>query len=102
MELQEIYDDIQDAGAEVIALSIDSEGDAVSIVEAHGLEFPVAYDTTIATIRAWEVFNLLGDGVSAPATYVFDSSGNLMAYRIGDNIADRPGANEVLSFLRAG
>ncbi len=102
MELQDIYGDIQDAGAELIALSVDDQPDATGAVQALELEFPVAYDATTAIAQSWGVFNLLGDGVSAPATYVFDSSGDLMAFRIGENIAERPSAEEVLSFLRAG
>lgn len=102
MELQEIYSDIKAANAEVIAISVDSQQDAAGIVRQHGLEFPVAYDSTTEISRQWGIFNLLDDGVSAPAAYVFDSSGDLMAYRIGTTIAERPGSAEVLSFLRAG
>lgn len=101
MELQDQYAEIEAIGAEIIAVSIDSEEDARAVVARLNLTYPVLYDTTTAVTRAWGVFNLLNDGVPAPAVYVFDSAGNLVSYRIGETIADRPHAAEVLSVLAA-
>lgn len=71
-----------------------------------GLTFPVLYDTEAAVSKSWGVFNLLGDGVAAPATFVFDATGTLRAFRIGKDAGDRPTADEVLevimSFAREG
>ncbi len=101
MELQEIYPEIDSIGAEVIAVSVDSGLDAARIVERYSLDFPVLYDSSGDVSRAWRIFDLLNDGVAAPATYIFDSSGELFGYRIGENIADRPTAVEVLVTLSA-
>ena len=102
MELQDHYEEIRGLGAEVIALSTDSEQDAVDIVEGLSLSFPVLYDTETKVAREWGVFNLLSDGVSAPATYVFDATGDLVAYRIGQTISDRPSVVQVMSALDSG
>lgn len=102
MELQENYEEIRGLGAEVIALSVDSEQDARAIVEGLSLSFPVLYDSQTKVAREWGVFNLLGDGVSAPATYVFNADGELVAYRIGQTISDRPSVVQVMSALAAG
>ena len=51
--------------------------------------------------RSWGVFNLLGDGVAAPATFVFDASGQLRAFRIGRDAGDRPSAQEALEVIRS-
>ena len=88
-------------GAEIIAISVDSELDAARMVERYGLEFPVLYDSSADVARAWGILNLLDDGVAAPATYVFDSTGDLVAYNIGETIADRPSAVEILAVLAA-
>ena len=101
MELQENYARFQAIGAEVIAISIDTELDAARIVEQYQIEYPVLYDTTTDVTKAWEIFDLLGDGVATPAAYVFDASGELFAYRIGETIADRPTAAELLATLEA-
>ncbi len=83
-------------------MSVDSQQDARAVVEQLNLAFPVLYDTTTEVSKAWGVFNLLNDGVSAPAIYVFNSQGELVAYHIGETIADRPSAAEVLTVLTSG
>ena len=88
-------------GAEVVAISVDDGLDAARMVDRYDIPFPVLYDTTTEVAQAWEIFNLLDDGVSAPAAYVFDASGTLFAYRIAEDIADRPGAAELLATLAA-
>ena len=70
-------------------------------VSSLGLTFPVLYDTDATAAKSWNVFNLLGDGVAAPATFVFDATGTLRAFRIGKNAGDRPHAEEVLDVIRS-
>ena len=101
MELQEFYSQFQALGAEVLAISVDNEDDAVAVVEKLGLDYPVLYDTAHDVTTAWRVFNVLQDGVSAPAAYVFDASGKLIAYKIGTSIADRPSAAELINTIKA-
>ena len=95
-----MYDEFKELDAEIVALSIDTAEDAARMLEIHGLEYPLAYDTTTEVTRAWGVFDLLDDGVAAPATFIFRSDGRLGAWRIGEDIADRPTAAEVLRVLR--
>jgi peroxiredoxin len=85
----------------VIAVSVDSREDAMQAVSSLGLTFPVLYDTDATAAKSWNVFNLLGDGVAAPATFVFDATGTLRAFRIGKNAGDRPHAEEVLEVIRS-
>jgi peroxiredoxin len=101
VELQESYSQFHALGAEVMAISVDNEDDAVAVVEKLGLEYPVLYDTAHNVTTEWRVFNVLQDGVSAPAAYVFDASGSLVAYKIGTNIADRPTAAELINTIKA-
>lgn len=101
MELQENYAQIKAIGAEVIAISIDDELDAGRMVELYGIEFPILHDSSADVARSWEIYDLLNDGVSAPAAYVFDASGELFAYRVAEDISDRPTAAELLATLAA-
>ncbi len=101
MELQESYAEFQSFGAEVIAISVDNQENAASMVARYNLQYPVLYDESYSVTRSWGIFNLLDDGVSAPATYVFNADGHLIAYRIAENIGDRPHADEVLAVLSA-
>lgn len=97
--MQGVYDEIQELGAEVIAISVDGPEDALGIVQAHGLEYPVLYDSDASVTREWGIFNLLDDGVAAPAAYIFGSDGELAAFKVGSNIGERPTAQEVIDAL---
>jgi peroxiredoxin len=78
---------------------VDDAADARGIVDAHGLELHVLYDTDFTVTRSWGIFNLLDDGVAAPATYIFNRDGDLVAYHIGETVSDRPAAREVVDAL---
>lgn len=101
MELQEAYTGFKELGAEIIAISVDDAADALAMVETHGLEFPVLYDTDASVARAWRVFDLLGDGVAAPAVFIVERGGELAWAQVGRDIADRPEPQALLASLEA-
>ena len=70
------------------------------MVERNELTYPVLYDTTTAVARSWNVYDLLGDGVSAPSTFVFAPAGHLVAAYIGSHAGDRPDAEDILKVAR--
>lgn len=64
-----------------------------------GASYPILADPTRAAARAYGVFDLLGDGVAAPATLLVDADG-LIATQVGRTIGDRPSAAAILDALR--
>jgi peroxiredoxin len=102
VELQSEYEKIKSLGAEVLVISVDDAAGAAKAATDWELDFPVLYDDDNSVSIEWEVFDLLGDDVAAPAAYVFDGSGELVAYKIGENIADRPSTDEIISVLENG
>ena len=50
-------------------------------------------------MKAYGVYNLLGDGLSAPATFVIDKQGVIRWKRVGSRVGDRPPASKVLEEL---
>ncbi len=64
------------------------------------LTYPVLYDTTTAVTRSWNIFDLNGDGVAAPATFVFGPTGHLVAAHIGAHAGDRPRAEDIITVAR--
>ncbi len=70
------------------------------MVDEYDLKYPVLYDTNTVVSRSWNVFDLLGDGVSAPATFVFAPEGHLVAGHIGRHAGDRPDADDILKVAR--
>ena len=64
------------------------------------LTYPVVYDTTTAVTRSWNIYDLNGDGVAAPATFVFGPTGHLVAAHIGAHAGDRPRAEDIITVAR--
>ena len=85
---------------EVIAISVDPRPQAEAMVDEYDLKYPVLYDTNTVVARSWNVFDLLADGVSAPATFVFAPAGHLVAGHIGRHAGDRPDADDILKVGR--
>ena len=64
-----------------------------------GATFPVLADPAHDAASAYGVFNLLDDGVAAPATFVI-SGGQLVASHVGQAIGERVSAPAILDVLR--
>ena len=50
-------------------------------------------------MKAYGVFDLLGDGLSAPATFIIDKDGVIRWKQVGRAIGDRPATSKVLEEL---
>ena len=66
----------------------------VELVEA---DFHVLSDQGGLIASEYGVFDLHGDGVAAPATFVITPDGEIAAYHLGQNINDRPTADQILA-----
>ncbi len=64
-----------------------------------GIPFPVLYDTSRNVPRAYMVYNLLDDKLSAPATFILDKDGVIRWKYVAQAIGDRPSMDEILSQL---
>ena len=84
---------------EVIALSIDDVARARQMQERVGARYPVLADPDHAVTERYGVFNLLGDGVAAPATIIMTSE-RIIAMQVGQDIGDRPTTASILHTLR--
>ncbi len=82
-----------------MAISIDDVEDAVRMSSLAGAEYPVLADPSEEVTRRYGVFNLLGDGVAAPATFIIAKSGEILWGQVGRNISDRPSPGEILDQL---
>ncbi len=98
MELDDAYDLIRAEGAELLAISTDTLENARLMQELTGARFPVLADPDHAVTSAYGLFDLLGDGVSAPATYVLTPRG--ITRHVGEDIGDRVPAAAIIDFLR--
>ena len=96
-----MYPELIKLGGEVVALSVDDMQGAVDMKDAFGIEFPVLYDTDTSVASRWGLYDLLGDGVSAPATFVIRTDGTVESALIGRTIGERPTAESILDVLAA-
>lgn len=99
MELTSVYEDIKALNAEVVAISVDDLAGASDIVERVGIPFPVLYDPSREVPESYKVFNLLGDQVATPSTFVVDPDGVIVWKYVANSIGDRPPSSIVLDQL---
>lgn len=83
----------------MVALSVDDAENATEMKDAYGLEFPVLYDTDTSVATEYGVYDLLGDGVSAPATFIIRTDGTIESALIGTSISERPTPDSILDVL---
>ena len=85
----------------MLAVSVDDLRGAQEIADQVGIPFPILYDPSADTPRAYDVYDLLGDRRAAPATFVVDRDGVIQWKYVGRFIGDRPSVREVLRQLAA-
>ena len=99
MDLQKNYSTFQEKKAEVIGVAVQDVARAKSMREITGASFPLLADPDHAATDAYEVFDLLGDGLATPSVFIVDADGTIVWSYVGQNAADRPGADTILSHL---
>ncbi len=85
----------------MVALSVDDAENAAEMKDAYELEFPVLYDTDTSVATEYGLYDLLGDGVSAPATFIIRTDGTIESALIGTSINERPTPDSILDVLAA-
>ena len=82
-----------------MAVSTDTVDDSLRMILLTGARFPVLADPDGATARSYGVFNLLGDGVATPATFVVKKDGSVGWRQVGGDIGDRAMVSDILDAL---
>ncbi len=99
MELQENYEHFLSLNVQVVAVSVDGASDAGEMLEHVQAAYPVLADPSTQTAKDYGVYDLLDDGVSAPATFIIDKNGTIIWLHIGRDAGDRPTAEDLLQVL---
>ena len=71
------------------------------MAEHTAASYPILSDSAHEVAELYNIFDLLGDGVSAPATYVVTSNHEIPLGHVGQDIADRVSAIVIINGLRA-
>lgn len=80
-------------------MSTDERAGALQMALLAEAGFPVLTDPAGTAARSYGVFDLLGDGVAAPATFIIAGDGGIVWSEIGEDIADRVAPSEILARL---
>jgi peroxiredoxin len=98
-ELKKIYPFVRERGGEILVLSAEERELSARLKREEGLPFPVLADDGRAG-RAFGVYNLLGDGLDAPAVFVIDGQGVVRWKQVGRHFADLASPSRVRSEFR--
>ena len=92
------YDAIMGHDAEVVAISIDDLSGAQAMAGSSGVAFPILYNPAKDVVEAYGVFNLTGDGLATPSTFIIDTSG-VIRYKFVGTTTHRTPVNVLLDEL---
>jgi peroxiredoxin len=103
--LQSRLSDIQSAGAEVVAVSVDTTEESARLVKGLSLEFPVLSDVERRAIRDWGLVHEGGKpgggAIARPATYIVEPDGTISWRSLTENWRVRVRPEHVLDALGA-
>ena len=97
MELAEAYPQFAERNVSLAAISSDGVEEARGMAEFSRANFPVLSDADSGVAKAYRIFDLHGDGVAAPATFILNSDAEIVSFHVGQTIAERPPPDEILS-----
>jgi peroxiredoxin len=97
--LQSFYSEFQARGAELAALAVNTRQSVEEARSTVNAAYPMLADPEHQVAEAYGVFDLLGDGLAAPALFVIGSDGRILWSHIGQDSSDRPATADVLAQL---
>lgn len=78
---------------------VEPQANVQALVNAFGYTYPVLADADHAVSSAYGVYNLLGDNRATPSVFIVDETGAITWAYIGQDIYDRPSAQQILDQL---
>jgi peroxiredoxin len=100
VELQNNYEQIAAQNAEVVAVSTDNLDGAKWAIESLGVPFKVLYDITADVPKAYEVWNLYGDGLATGSAFVIDTNGLVRWKQVYSGVHDLVTAATIVEALK--
>jgi peroxiredoxin len=100
-DYRERYGDLRDAGAEIVALSVDDRARSEAIARELKLPFPILCDPRREVVERWGLLNRAEKGgIAFPATFLIDRD-RKVRYRSLESVGRRASAQDKLAYLRA-
>jgi len=99
VELQGAIPLFAEVGYRPVAISTDDVEGASDMARYTRAEYPILADPDHAVAESFGVFNLLGDGVSAPAVLLIGKWRVVHWRQVGEGIGDRPSISTILDAI---
>jgi len=87
--------------AQIVALAVQNQNGATQSAQFAEVSYPILADPDHAITELFGVYDLLGDGVAAPAVFIIDQAGQITWSHIGVDLGDRPANQVILQNLSA-
>ncbi len=84
-------------GIDVITVSTDDQENTDAMRADVNANFSMISDNTYTISQEWKVFNVLGDGVAAPAAFIVGKNKEILWSHIGSTPSDRPPTDYLLA-----
>jgi len=101
--LQSRIEDIQNAGAEILSISVDDVGHNKKVVESLGLGFPILSDSENKVIHEWGLVDTNGGiggvDIARPATFLIDAEGVIRWRDLTSNWRIRSSPEEIIRVI---
>jgi len=92
--------ELQQRGADVIAISVDDTDTSAKLVGRLDLSFPLLSDPERAAVQNFGVEDTPNE-ISKPAAFLIDSDGTILFAKVGESAHDRADLDQVLRILDA-
>ncbi len=96
-ELADAHPQFEERNVSLATISVDGIEDTRRMADIIGAEYAMLSDEGGGVSRAFGVFDIHGDGVAAPATFIIGADGRVAAGYVGRNVSDRPTASAILA-----
>lgn len=99
--MAEDYEKIKQAGAELIAVSVDEQSFAWSMAQTTGAKFQILSDSDKQTIAAYGIVNAAEHGgIAHPSIFILDKTGHIKYMHVGKDPQDRPSDEAILEEIK--
>lgn len=89
--MAEDYEKIKQAGAELLAISVDEQSFAWSMAQTTGAKFQILSDSEKKTIAEYGIVNPAEHGgIAHPSVFIVDKEGRIRYMYVGKDASDRP------------
>jgi peroxiredoxin len=99
--LAEDYEKIKQAGADLIAISVDNQSFAWSTGQTTGAKYQILSDSDKKVITSYGILNAQEHGgIAHPSIFILDKTGRIRYLHVGKDPQDRPSDEAILEEIK--